>query len=88
MGREIGGGGSPYQFHTVGSGENLIPFHLSLPRCHSPPQVVIATQALTASSRFLKEKKKKRRKKNVAKLDDECIWKETKMTYRLCTDVD
>lgn len=73
-------GGSLYQFHTVGSGENMIPFHLSLSRCHSPPQVVIATQALTASSRFLQGKKRK--EKNVAKLDDECIWKETKMTYR------
>ncbi len=83
---ERNGRGSLYQFHTVGSGENLIPFHLSLPRCHSPPQVVIATQALTASSRFLKEKKGK--EKNVAKLNDECIWKETKMTYRVCTDVD
>lgn len=61
MGREMWG--SLYQFHTVGSGENLIPFHLSLSRCHSPPQVVIAAQALTASSRFLKEKKKKRKEK-------------------------
>lgn len=49
------GDGGLYQFHTVGSGENLIPFHPSLSRCHSLPQVVIA---LTASSRFLKEKKK------------------------------
>lgn len=73
-----GVGGRLYQFHTVGSRENLIPFHPSLSRCHSPPQVVIA---LTASSRFPKEKK-------VTKLSNECIWKETKMTYRLCTDVD
>lgn len=62
-GRETGG--RLYQFHTVGSRENLIPFHLSLSRCHSPPQVVIGKRALTASSRFLKEKKeKKERKKN------------------------
>lgn len=79
MGREID---AVYQFHTVGSRENLIPFHLSLSRCHSPPQVVIATQALTASRRFLKGRKK------VTKLCNECTWKETKMTYRLCTDVD
>lgn len=51
-----GGGGRLYQFHTVGSRENLIPFHPSLSRCHSPPQVVIA---LTASSRFLEEKSHK-----------------------------
>lgn len=47
-----------YQFHTVGSRENLIPFHPSLSRCHSLPQVVIA---LTASSRLLEERRKKRR---------------------------
>lgn len=41
-----------YHFHTVGSRENLIPFHPSLSRCHSLPQVVIA---LTASSRLLQE---------------------------------
>lgn len=84
MGREVGR--SLYQLHTVGSGENLDPFHLSLSRCHSPPQVVIATQALTASSRLLKKKNK--RKEAPRKLNDECVWKETKMTYRFCTDVD
>lgn len=49
-----------YQFHTVGSRGNLIPFHPSLSRCHSLPQVVIA---LTASSRLLEEGKKRRRKR-------------------------
>lgn len=81
--------GGLYQFHTVGSRGILIPFHLSLSRCHSPPQVVIATQALTASSRFLKEGKKRIEKKHLAKPDDECIQKETKkMTYHFSTDVD
>lgn len=80
------GGRSLYQFHTVGSRENLIPFHLSLSRCHSPPQVVITTQTLTASSRLLR--KKKGEGGDVAKLDDEYMWKEKKMTYRSHTDVD
>lgn len=53
-----------YQFYTVGSRENLIPFHLSLSRCHSPPQVVITMQALTASSRLLKEEGKKKKREN------------------------
>lgn len=30
----------------------------------------------------------RRKKKKVTKLSSECTWKETKMTYRLCTDVD
>lgn len=32
--------------------------------------------------------KKREKKKKIAKLDNECIWKETKMTYRLCADMD
>lgn len=71
-----------YQFHTVGSRENLIPFHPSLSRCHSLPQVVIA---LTASSRLLEERGKKEGGKPQSS-EPVCFWVERKMTYRSSTD--
>lgn len=62
-----------YQFHTVGSRENLIPFHPSLSRCHSLPQVVIA---LTASSRLLEEREKKEGGSHKAQSWDAFGWRQ------------
>lgn len=75
--RGVGRGGGLYQFRTVDSWENLIPFHPSLSRCHSPPQVVITTQALTTPSCFCVERKKRKKEMSQTSIMN-VFWKRQK----------